>query len=143
MQDALVSNSGISRDVHSSMLMESMLSPRSHQRRPLDHFTACERPHLRAEPFTLHYFFDVLVSYRFILPFFPEMNAGRRHHNVFMAGLWVLNIFTYINATFNFVVYYTMGSRYREAFWALFGRKSSKSKSKENPEISTVLTTIS
>ena len=62
---------------------------------------------------------------RFLLPFMPEMNAGRRHHNLFAVGLWLLNIFSYINATFNIVVYYTMGSRYRHTFWTLFGRKSS------------------
>ena len=68
----------------------------------------------------------------------PEMNAGRRHHNLFMTGLWVLNILSYINATFNFVVYYTMGSRYRHTFWALFGRKTTKSESSRAPDIATV-----
>ena len=69
------------------------------------------------------------MSHRFGLPFMPEMNAGRRHHNLYMAGLWLVSISSYINATFNFVVYYTMGSRYRQTFWTLLGRKSTKSKS--------------
>ena len=67
----------------------------------------------------------------------PEMNAGRRHNNLFAVGLWLLNIFSYINATFNIVVYYTMGSRYRHTFWTLFGRKSS---AKSN---STAMSTVS
>ncbi|KAL8625224.1 hypothetical protein ACOMHN_029982 [Nucella lapillus] len=57
--------------------------------------------------------------FRFILLFMPEMNAGRRNHNFFMTGLWLLNISSYINATFNFLIYYTMGSRYRKTLWSL------------------------
>ena len=83
------------------------------------------------------------MSCRFVLPFLPEMNAGRRHHNLSMTGLWLINISTYINATFNFVVYYTMGSRYRETFWALFGRKSPKSKYINKSETATVSSTAS
>ena len=79
------------------------------------------------------------MSCRFVLPFMPEMNAGRRHHNFFMASLWVLNISSYVNATFNFAVYYTMGSRYRQTFWALFGRRSTKNKSNETSDIVTIL----
>ena len=30
---------------------------------------------------------------------------------------------SYVNATFNIAVYYTMGSRYRQTFWTLLGRK--------------------
>ncbi|XP_076437972.1 uncharacterized protein LOC143277119 [Babylonia areolata] len=60
----------------------------------------------------------------FMKIFIPEMNSGRRYHNFFLAALWVGDIFNLFNATFNFFVYYTMGSRYRETFWTLFGRKS-------------------
>ncbi|XP_076436137.1 uncharacterized protein LOC143275745 [Babylonia areolata] len=62
-------------------------------------------------------FFIVCVTpnglFRFALLFMPEMNAGRRHHNFFMMGHWILNVFSFINATFNFIIYYIMGSRYR------------------------------
>ena len=85
-------------------------------------------------------FVDVIGSCRLVLLFIPMMNAGRRHHNFFFAGLWVINVLSYINATFNFVVYYTMGSRYRQTFWALFGRKS---KSKETSGLVTSLSTAS
>ncbi|KAL8613554.1 hypothetical protein ACOMHN_021973 [Nucella lapillus] len=57
--------------------------------------------------------------FRFILLFMPEMNAGRRNHNFFMTGLWLLETFSYINATFNFLIYYTMGSRYRQTLRSL------------------------
>ena len=60
-----------------------------------------------------------------------------------MTGLWLINISTYVNATFNFVVYYSMGSRYRQTFWALFGRKSTKCKSNQKSEIATAMSTIS
>ncbi|KAL8625225.1 hypothetical protein ACOMHN_029983 [Nucella lapillus] len=57
--------------------------------------------------------------FRFILLFMPEMNAGRRNHNFFVTCLWILNIISYINATFNFLIYYTMGSRYRQTLRSL------------------------
>ncbi|XP_076444189.1 uncharacterized protein LOC143282434 [Babylonia areolata] len=56
--------------------------------------------------------------------FFPDINSGGRHYNVFLIGLWSGQMFSYINATFNFFVYYSMGSRYRETLWGLFGRKT-------------------
>ncbi|XP_076467605.1 uncharacterized protein LOC143298609 [Babylonia areolata] len=60
--------------------------------------------------------------------FIPEMNSGGRYHNFFLTALWVGDTFNFFNATFNFFVYYSMGSRYRETFWALFGRKSKPQK---------------
>ena len=64
-----------------------------------------------------------LALFRFVWLFLPEMNIGRRNHNFYVAGMWILETLSYVNATFNIFVYYTMGSRYRETFWALFGRK--------------------
>ena len=59
----------------------------------------------------------------FVWLFLPEMNTGRRNHNFFLTSLWILEAVSYVNSTFNIFVYYTMGSRYREMFWAFFGRK--------------------
>ncbi|XP_076437658.1 uncharacterized protein LOC143276887 [Babylonia areolata] len=56
--------------------------------------------------------------------FLPEVSSGRRNHNFFLTGVWIGELFTYVNATFNIFVYYVMGSRYRKTFWALFGRKT-------------------
>ncbi|XP_076436150.1 uncharacterized protein LOC143275757 [Babylonia areolata] len=54
-----------------------------------------------------------IVLFRFVLLFVPEMNAGRRLHNLFMMSHWVLVTFSSINASFNFLIYYVMGSQYR------------------------------
>ncbi|XP_076464813.1 uncharacterized protein LOC143296667 [Babylonia areolata] len=62
---------------------------------------------------------------RFSWLFFEGMNTGG-HQNLsfFLTSLWVSEVFTFINASLNIFVYYAMGSRYRETFWALFGKKS-------------------
>ena len=65
-----------------------------------------------------------LACCRFSWRFVPEMNPGRHYHNFVMASIWVIDVLTYVNATFNILVYYAMGSRYRETFWSLVGRKN-------------------
>ena len=82
------------------------------------------------------------VSCRFTLLFIPEMNAGRRHHNFYMTCVWLIVILTYVNATFNILLYYNMGSRYRKTFWAMFSKKSTKSKSNETSGIVTSLSIV-
>ena len=64
-----------------------------------------------------------LALFRFVCLFMPEMNVGRRNQNFYMSGVWILDMSMSVNSSFNFFVYYTIGSRYRETFWALFGRK--------------------
>ena len=64
-----------------------------------------------------------LALFRFVCLFLPELNIGRRYHNLFTTSLSVLEALSYVNATFNIFVYYTIGSRYRETFWALLGRQ--------------------
>ena len=59
--------------------------------------------------------------FRFLWFFLPEMDVGRRYHNLYLTGLWIAEPFCYVNSSFNIFVYYTMGSRYRKTFWALFG----------------------
>ena len=80
---------------------------------------------------------------RLVLLFIPEMKAGRRHHNFYMTCVWLLFILTYVNATFNILLYYSMGSRYRQTFWAMFSTKSTKSKSNETSGIVTSLSIVS
>ena len=46
---------------------------------------------------------------------------------------------TYVNAAFNILVYYTMGSRYRQTFWTLLGRKTKN----KPPETVVTLSTAS
>ena len=63
-----------------------------------------------------------LALFRVVWLFQPEMNLGRRYHNLFATGLSVLETLAYVNATFNIFVYYSIGTRYRKTFWALLGR---------------------
>ncbi|XP_076464818.1 uncharacterized protein LOC143296673 [Babylonia areolata] len=58
--------------------------------------------------------------------FLPAMISTQENLNIFLTCLWIIETFTFINASLNIFVYYAMGSRYRETFWALFGRKSSQ-----------------
>ena len=62
----------------------------------------------------------------------PDMDVGRRHHNFYMTIQWIEEIFSYVNSAFNIVVYYTMGSRYRDTLWEIFGRKK-RGKAKGTP----------
>ena len=64
-----------------------------------------------------------LALFRFAGFILSELNVGRRYHNFYLTGLSVLEALAYVNATFNIFVYYTIGSRYRKTFWALFGRQ--------------------
>ena len=62
--------------------------------------------------------------------FLPDINVGGRQHNLFLVGLWLLEILYYLNSTFNFFVYYVMGSRFRVTLWGLLGRKAKKATTK-------------
>ena len=57
-----------------------------------------------------------LALFRVVWLFQPEMNLGRRYHNLFATGLSVLETLAYVNATFNIFVYYSIGTRYRKTF---------------------------
>ena len=63
------------------------------------------------------------VVFRLTCFVFPEMDIGRRNQNFYLSGIWILEMCMNVNSSFNIFVYYAMGSRYRETFWALFGRK--------------------
>ncbi|KAL8625938.1 hypothetical protein ACOMHN_012530 [Nucella lapillus] len=54
----------------------------------------------------------------------PEINTGRRHQNFYLMCLWTTEIFMYVNSSMNIFIYYVMGSKYRETFWALMKRKT-------------------
>ena len=62
----------------------------------------------------------------------PEMDIGRRNHNFYFLSEWIKELLSYFNATFNIFVFYAMGSRYRQTFWELFGRKK-RDRAMENP----------
>ncbi|XP_076454851.1 uncharacterized protein LOC143289689 [Babylonia areolata] len=73
-------------------------------------------------------FFIICTSpacfFRVAFLFLPEMSAVGRHQNFYLATLWVLEGVYFLNSALNFSIYYSMGSRYRETFWALFRRKT-------------------
>ncbi|XP_070173689.1 formyl peptide receptor-related sequence 6-like [Littorina saxatilis] len=70
-----------------------------------------------------------IALFRCVWLFLPEINPGRRQHNLYFTCLWGLDAVSYVNSTFNIFVYYTMGSRYRDTFWSLVrGKKNSKTK---------------
>ena len=64
-----------------------------------------------------------LALVRLVWLFLPEFNVGRRYHNLYLTGLWILETLAFVNSSLNIFVYYTIGSRYRETFWALCGRR--------------------
>ncbi|KAL8583815.1 hypothetical protein ACOMHN_036450 [Nucella lapillus] len=49
----------------------------------------------------------------------PEIIAGQGQHNLFFMCVWLADSTTLVNATFNIIIYYTMGSRYRLTFWQI------------------------
>ena len=63
---------------------------------------------------------------RFVWLFEPDVNVGGRQHNLFLVSVWLLDVFAYINSSFNFFVYYVMGSRFRVTLRELLGRKAKK-----------------
>ncbi|KAL8572433.1 hypothetical protein ACOMHN_000580 [Nucella lapillus] len=60
--------------------------------------------------------------------FLSQMGTGRRNENFFLTCLWIAQMCSYVNSSFNICVYFAMGSRYRETFWSLFGRKTEPGK---------------
>ncbi|KAL8586475.1 hypothetical protein ACOMHN_050070 [Nucella lapillus] len=60
---------------------------------------------------------------RFSWLFVPGLTNFQQNSNFLYTTLWISEVFTFINASLNIFVYYIMGSRYRETFWALFGKK--------------------
>ena len=78
--------------------------------------------------------FIVCVSpvalFRLAWLFLPEMNLGRRNHNFYATGLWIMEALSCVNSSFNFFVYYTIGSRYRETFRSLLGRNKQEAAKK-------------
>ncbi|KAL8586477.1 hypothetical protein ACOMHN_050072 [Nucella lapillus] len=63
---------------------------------------------------------------RFSWMLIPGMSTGTQNMNFLLATFWIGELFTYVNSSLNIVVYYIMGSRYRETFWSLCGRKQSQ-----------------
>ena len=75
---------------------------------------------------------------RFARIFVPDIHAGGRQHNLRVTIMVLLDVFYCLNSTFNFFVYYVMGSRFRVTLWGLLGRKVRKAASKEMTTTSSI-----
>ena len=63
---------------------------------------------------------------RFLRLFLSDMKSSGPQHNLFLVSLWLIDVFDFLNSSFNFFVYYAMGSRFRVTLWGLLGRKAKK-----------------
>ena len=59
--------------------------------------------------------------------FLPDIGVGGCQHKLFLMGLWHLDVYSYISATFIFFLYYVMGSRFRVTLWRLLRRRATDS----------------
>ena len=74
----------------------------------------------------------MIVCYcRFLRLTIPDMELGGPQHNLNLVSLWLINVFDFLNSSFNFFIYYTMGSRFRATLWGLLGRTAKKATSRE------------
>ena len=77
---------------------------------------------------------------RFAWLFLPDINVGGPQHNLFLVSLVLLDVFSNVNSTFIFFVYYVMGSRFRDTLWGLLGKKTKKAADKKSEECRTSAT---
>ena len=82
---------------------------------------------------------------RFVQLFVPDMTVGHRYQNTVLMLTWILEIASYTNSSFNILIYYSMGSKYRETVKALFcrGRITTKSRSSDTQRITSVSVIVS
>ncbi|XP_076447142.1 uncharacterized protein LOC143284321 [Babylonia areolata] len=75
------------------------------------------------------------LLFRFTILFFPKVKPGSQNQNLFLSLLWLVEIASYINSSFNIVVYHRMGSRFRDTLSMILCRwaKTTKVKVVEKP----------
>ncbi|KAL8589873.1 hypothetical protein ACOMHN_023960 [Nucella lapillus] len=78
-----------------------------------------------------------LLLFRAIALFIPGMRPGGRYHNLYLSLLWIMEIPTYVNSSFNIFVYYSMGSRYRDTVRLILCRRGNKDRGVEKPKAET------
>ena len=76
--------------------------------------------------------------FRFVWLFVPEMNIGRRYHNFYLSGLWILETLTYVNSSLSiFCVLHYRVPLQRDVFGVVrkkqaeLSKKNNKKKPKE------------
>ncbi|XP_070186815.1 probable G-protein coupled receptor frpr-1 [Littorina saxatilis] len=60
-----------------------------------------------------------VVVFRALIVFVPEVSLGGRYQNMFTFMVSVTELFGYINSSCNFFIYYSMGTKYKQALNAL------------------------
>ena len=63
------------------------------------------------------------VMFKVIILFIPDMSLGGRYHNTFNFLTSVTRLCNYINFSFNFFIYYTIGSKFTATLHTLCGRR--------------------
>ena len=63
------------------------------------------------------------VMFKVIILFIPDMSLGGRYHNTFNFLTSVTRLCNYINFSFNFFIYYTIGSKFKATLHTLCGRR--------------------
>ncbi|KAL8589879.1 hypothetical protein ACOMHN_023966 [Nucella lapillus] len=77
------------------------------------------------------------VVIRCTVLFIPGMKPGGRFHNLYLSLLWIEEIPSYFNSSFNIFVYYSMGSRYRDTVRLIMCRRGNKDRGVEKPKAET------
>nr|KAG5705547.1 hypothetical protein BaRGS_009200 [Batillaria attramentaria] len=63
--------------------------------------------------------------------FVADFVAGGRYNNIFFASLFISHLFESVNCSINFIIYYTMSTRFRETLRDMVHRKDAKKKKKQ------------
>lgn len=75
-------------------------------------------------------FFIVCTTPGFVfhtaIPFVPDLSLSGRQYNMYVILINIQQLFTYINCSFNFLIYYNMGSKYRETLRSMLGLSTLK-----------------
>ncbi|KAK7469609.1 hypothetical protein BaRGS_00036399 [Batillaria attramentaria] len=64
------------------------------------------------------------IALRIGIMFVPQVSMGGRYHNTLSFMGYLTQLFSSINSSANFFIYYSMGSKYRKTVKSMFGRAS-------------------
>ena len=82
------------------------------------------------------------VLLRFLIMFVPDMSMRGRYYNTFIFSTGVMRLFSYVNSSVNFFIYYAIGSKFKATLHALCGRSGKAKASGVRAVDNTVVTNI-
>ena len=82
------------------------------------------------------------VVFRVLILFVPEVSLEGRYRNTFRLIFSVTDLGAYVNSSFNFFIYYTMGTKYKATLNAMCCGRKGKKQPSETGAGSTVLTDV-